>query len=65
MANEISKITLVALDKALALLDKANASENMDNARGHIGQAIIALDTALRYAEAVAHEIEERKKPLN
>jgi hypothetical protein len=65
MANEISKITLVALDEALASLDKANASDNMDSVRGHIGHAIIALDTALRDAEAVAYEVEERKKPPN
>jgi hypothetical protein len=54
-----------ALEEALASLGEANASETMDTARRHIGQAVIALDKALRYAEAVAFEVEERKKPPN
>jgi hypothetical protein len=65
MADEISKITLVALDEALASLNEANASDTIDKARGHITHAIIALDTALRYAQAVAFEVEERKKLPN
>jgi hypothetical protein len=65
MANGISKVTLVALNKALASLNQANASDSMDQARGHIGHAIIALDAALRYAESVAYEVEELKKPSN
>jgi hypothetical protein len=65
MADEISKITLVALDEALASLNKANASDSMDTARSHIGHAIVAIDTALRYAEAIILEVEERKKPPN
>ncbi len=65
MAHEITKITLVALDEALASLSDANASENMDQARSHICLAILALDNVLKYAEAIAYEIEARQKPLN
>lgn len=65
MTNDMTKITLVALDEASESLGEANASENMDQARTHICLAILALDTALRYAQALAYEVEERKKPLN
>jgi hypothetical protein len=65
MADEIAQVTLAALDEALASLDEANASETLDNARGHIGHAIVALDKALRYAQAVSLEVEERKKLPN
>jgi hypothetical protein len=61
----LPEITLLALDEALMSLGKANASDTLERVRAHIGQAVAAIDTALQYAEAVAHEVAERSKPLN
>lgn len=65
MSGELPKITLVALEDVLASLGKANACDSMELVRAHIGRAVIAIDTALQYAEAAAFEVEARDKLLN